>query len=221
MIFPPLHPATAVVLAGLLACDPQPVPEIQVNYAEKPPVFFNSHSTVQLRALAPTLGTVNLADFPITTGVTRGKITMETSILFRSKSNLLGRYCLWQAEVAINVSYRPEVYIAKEYRPGSCRYAQTKLHELRHVEVDKSVMKELLPRLKKVAAARAAKIGTRGPFDETQREAAKSILLHSMQEAVSGELDRIESVRHMRQQLIDTPAEYTRLSLACPGEPIR
>ena len=221
MIFPPLHAATAVVLAGLLACDAQPVPEIQVNYAEKQPIFFNSHTTNQLRAIAPSLGTVNLQDFPITSGVTRGKITMETSILFRSQSNMLGRYCLWQAEVTINVSYRPEVYIAKEYKPGSCRYAQTKVHELRHVEVDKGVMKELLPELKKVVSARAAKIGTRGPFDDTQREAAKSILLHSMQDAVSAELDRIESVRSMRQQVIDTPAEYTRLSRACPGEPIR
>ncbi|TAL26907.1 MAG: hypothetical protein EPN97_18660 [Alphaproteobacteria bacterium] len=221
MIVPSLHAATAVVLAGLLACDPQPAPDIQVNYTEKKPVFFNSHSTAQLRAIAPSMGTVNLADFPVTTGVTRGKITMETSILFRSLGNLLGRYCLWQAEVTINVTYRPEVYIAKEYRPGTCRYTQTKLHELRHVEIDKGVMKDLLPELKKVVAARAAKIGVRGPFDDTQREAAKSVLLHSMQDAVSAELDRIESVRAMRQQMVDTPAEYTRLSLSCPGEPIR
>jgi hypothetical protein len=220
-MIPPLHPATAIVLVGLLACDAQPGPEIQVNYAEKQPVFLNSYTTDELRAIAPSLGTAKLADFPITSGVTQGKITMETSILFRSQGNLLGRYCLWQAEVTINVSYRPEVYIAKEYRPGSCRYMQTKLHELRHVEVDKGVMKELLPGVKKVVTARAAKIGVRGPFDETQREAAKSILLHSMQDAVSAELDKIESVRQTRQQVIDTPAEYTRLSQSCPGEPIR
>lgn len=221
MIAPSLHAATAVILAGLLACDAQPGPSIQVNYAEKQPVFFNSHTTEQLRAIAPSFGTVSLADFPVTSGVTRGKITMETSILFRSQGNLLGRYCLWQADVAINVSYRPEVYIAKEYRPGSCRYTQTKLHEMRHVEVDKAVMKELLPELKRVATVRAAEIGVRGPFDDTQREAAKSILLHSMQDAVSAELDRIEKVRALRQQLIDTPGEYTRLSQTCPGEPIR
>ena len=220
MIVPTLHLAAAFVLAGFMSCDAQPAPAVIFKYEQKEPIFLSDHTTKELRAIAPSISSVNLADFPITSGVTQGNINMETSILFKSQELLTGGYCLWPAEVDVTLTYRAQVHIAKEYRPYSCRFIETRLHELRHVAADEEVLKQLLPTMKAAAEARAAKGYSQGPYDRTQTETMRGLISGNFKEGMSRELDKLENARALRQQAIDTAAEYTRLSRACPGEPL-
>lgn len=216
-----LHLAAPYVLAAFLTCDAQPAPVVVFNYVQKDPIFLTDHTTQELRALAPSMTSVNLADFPITSGITQGNINLETSILFQSQGQLTGGYCLWPKEVDVTLTYQAQVHIAKEYRAYSCRFIETRLHELRHVAADEEVLKQFIPGLKQAAEARAAKGTAEGPFDLEQRDAMKKLISETYETGMSRELDKLESARTLRQQAIDTPAEYTRLSRACPGEPLR
>lgn len=220
MIVPSLHIAAAYALAAFLTCDAQPAPVVHFHYIDKPPIYLSDHSTRELHAIAPTVSGVNLAEFPITSGLTQGNINMETSILFKWQETMMGRYCLWPDEIDVTVTYQAQVHIAKEYKPGSCRFDETKLHEQRHVAADEQVLKEFLPKLQQAAEARAAKGFSQGPFDLPQRDAMKSMVAETYKAGMARELDKLDVVRAQRQGAIDTAAEYTRLSRACPNEPL-
>lgn len=219
MLTPQIHLAAAYMLASIFSCDAQPAPALHFTVREKPPVFVSTRSTRELRALGTTLPNVNLAEFPTTSGITEGKVDLQTSIAFSSQETLTGRYCLWPTEVDVTLSYEAHVYIASEYAPQSCRYAVTKQHELRHVAADEDALREFIPRLKKSAEARAAKGYPDGPFDLAGRDSMKNLVLETFRDGLARDLDKLEADRSRRQLAIDTRAEYTRLSRACPGEP--
>ncbi len=221
MISHALHIAAPLVLAAFGACAPGPPPAVHFAYRDKPPVFYSGHTTAELRRIAPTLTTVNLRDFPVTSGVTEGKIGLETSLLFKSQEQLEGGYCLWPESLDVTLTYQAQVSIAKEYKPASCRYAETKAHELRHVAADEDAIHAFLPGLEGAAAEAAARLGPEGPFSLQQREAAKDRLLESVKTSLAQALEKLDSARNLRQRAIDTPAEYMRLSRACPGERLR
>jgi hypothetical protein len=194
---------------------------VHFNYVEKEPAFVGDRSTEELRSIGSTLPSVNMADFPITSGIAQGKTDLQTSVLFTTQKTLTGDYCLWPDSVDITLAYQAQVYIAKNYAPSSCRYAVTLQHEMRHVQTDEDVLKQFLPDLKKAAEDRAGKLETKGPFNESQRDQMQTLVTETLKDGITRDLQRVEAEQAKRQALIDTPEEYTRLSRACAGEPLR
>jgi hypothetical protein len=218
---PPLHIAAAYVLAAFFSCDPRAAPAVHFNYVEKDPSFVTDRATEDLRSLGPTLPNVNMADFPITSGIAQGKTELQTSMDFTTQKTLFGSYCLWPDAIEVTLTYEAQVYIARNYAPTSCRFALTREHEMRHVQTDEDVLRQFLPELKKDAEDRAAKMEAKGPFDAGQVETMKNLVMDTYRDGLTRELDKLDAERTRRQQQIDTPQEYTRLSAACPGEPLR
>lgn len=221
MIQTPFYLAAAYALVAFLTCDPHAPPSVNFRFADKAPIFSSTRTTRELRLMAPSVTGIDLSHFPVTSGLTQGKIETETSISFESQQLLSGDYCLWPQEVDVTVHYQAQVYIAKQYPPDSCRFALTRQHELRHVAADEETLAEYLPKLKETAIRTAAQAFPAGPFTRAARDQARDAILEAVKDALAGEMDRLDRARQQRQQAIDTAQEYMRLSRACPGEPIQ
>jgi hypothetical protein len=210
--------AAAYTLARLTVCGPVAPPAFELHYLPHDPMFHTGDSARELRARAPATAGINPSEFPVTSGLTSGSIRASSSILFETEEPAANQYCLWAKKVVISLSYRADVYIAREYREGSCRFAQTRAHEMRHVDTDLQTIQEYLPDLQRGIGDQLRGLQALGPVTDDARVAGQNGLLKQVESRLNAVLSGLEATRHRRQQAIDTPAEYRRLSAACPGE---
>jgi hypothetical protein len=125
--------------------------------------------------------------------------------------------CVWVDSVNIEVRYAPLVRIAKDFRPGTCHYDITTQHELRHVNTDVITLNEYLPKLKDAVKSITQGMGVQGPMSQKEMEDMRKLFIDVVRGEVEKQAAAMERVRFMRQQQIDTRAEYLRLSKSCPA----
>lgn len=162
-----------------------------------------------------TLSGPTAAEFPITGGLTRGRINAHYEMSFSFREEAPGQFCLWADTLAVHVEYKPEIFIASNYPEGRCRYKDTLAHEMRHVQMDRDTLKEYLPLLKKTSLAGAAEMLTPEPLAKAALEGRRNAILAALKKRFGKTLDQLNSDRKIRQQTIDTRAEYLRASHAC------
>lgn len=212
-----LSPPAAYILAATMLCPTHPAPTVTISLAERPPIFVNNISTTQLTQQKVDTVVPRKSDEVFTTGgITNGKISAGFKIGYRRLVNPQnGEACLWSDKIEVNVNYEPTVYIASEYKSGSCRYNSIAEHEMRHVTTDVITIRQYIPSLRDAIRRKAETFGTqlvRLPADIPARQQAMS---DSVQETMTRVADQMERARAQRQQQIDTRAEYLRLSNMC------
>jgi hypothetical protein len=122
-----------------------------------------------------------------------------------------GRTCA-TPHVTVRVSMQPVVvYIARELRGDTCRYAATRAHEMQHVAVFRA---ELADATRELRAQLAAQVGTQilhGPSAaelnrryETRLREYLSTFMRARQDALNA-----------RQAQLDTPEEYAKVGAGC------
>jgi hypothetical protein len=215
-LLPPLALGAAYVLAAIQGCPAAAPPALAFHAVIAEPIILNDRSSQELAASVPA-DSPHVRDFPVHNGLTESNFSSGFTSLFRSVEAAPEKFCLTLQKVEATVTYRAEVHIAKEHRPDSCRYVTTKAHELRHVDTDRAVLGELLPGIEQRLAAELARIGAEGPMAEGRLAAAKQKIADHLAALLKAELENILAVQSLRQRAIDTPAEYTRLTRACPG----
>lgn len=124
-------------------------------------------------------------------------------------------YCFWVESVKLTVRYPPpDIYVAREYRRGSCPYRKILAHEQAHVANAGKMILRYIPRLRWVLTSLRIPTGQRQIFVDS-RPQAKTAVRALMQ-------DLTESLyREMAEQLakaqaeLDSPASYRRLFKQC------
>ena len=124
-----------------------------------------------------------------------------------------GRVCV-RPSIGVELSATPmTVYIGREIAGDSCRDAAALEHELKHVAVYKDELARIAVDARKQLAGA---YDNRILYYRSRAEAERGI--HA---ALAAELKPMleDSGRRIkeRQQAIDTPAEYARVSAACGG----
>ena len=57
-------------------------------------------------------------------------------------------HCVWVSGLHLTARYpTPDIYVAREYRKGSCQYRTILDHEAQHVQISKATIQRYLPRL--------------------------------------------------------------------------
>jgi hypothetical protein len=106
------------------------------------------------------------------------------------------------------------VYLARELPNGSCSYQTVLDHERRHIAVDQGIVAEAAPQMAALLGQAIAQIGviraSSGATAEKQINALINQYLHDLGTSLS-------VIRQKRQEIIDAPEEYERLSGACDG----
>lgn len=218
--FDPSAAAGIMMLVLAQGCPPQQMPMVNINVVNTPPVYDNTYSSAELGEVPiDTKIARHSNEVFITGGLTRGQVTTawETSFA-KMLDERSGVACLWLKSVNLTLTYTPNVYIASEHRPGSCRYDVIMEHEIRHVNTDIMTLNEYLPLIQQNLQYAVDTLGVRGPYHDTQM----SRIQQDMQDVISGRLRdtlaEMDAVRRKRQQMIDTRQEYMRLSGLCPDE---
>ena len=214
--------ATAGLMMLVLAngCPPQQMPMVSIDVVNNPPHYDNSYSSAELGNIPiDTKIAKHKNEVFVTGGLTRGQITTSWETSFaKMLDERSGIACIWLKDIHLTLSYMPNVYIASEHRPGSCRYDVIMEHEIRHVNTDIMTLNEYLPRIQQNVQYAVDTLGVRGPFHDAQTDRIRQ----DMQDVVSGRLRdtlaEMDAVRRQRQQLIDTRQEYMRLSNLCPND---
>lgn len=213
-------PALFMLAAVNVSCPPQATPLVDIVFDNKPYVLDN---TVTQAALQNVKGDTHVAQKPgenfKTVGTAVGEISAQIKMNFKMLSNRATQQsCIWTESARIYLSYNPKILIVRNYRPGSCRYRTTFEHELRHVNTDLITLKEFAPVLRDAVKIRSERLGVVGPVPRLRLEDEQRKMHAALEQTLKIAMDKMMATRQMRQQQIDTRAEYLRLSKACPGE---
>jgi hypothetical protein len=209
-----------MLLAFSGACPPQGIPQVQMQTVNTPAQFSTSLSSAELGNFpVSTVVARHSNEIFVTGGITRGQITTSYDMAFNKLLNSATQMaCIWPKQVRVTVSYAPIVYIAREYRPGSCRYNTTMEHELRHVNTDVITLNEYLPRIQNAVQGVVNALGVRGPMPDHAATAQQEAMVDAIAGRLKGILAEMDAVRMQRQQQIDTRQEYMRLGKVCAHE---
>lgn len=204
--------ALAAVAHGAPAERAAATPSVTVSIERGTPRLDHTKDHNLLKSMAQCRVPAVRGDYlGLTTGKFRARFTYKVR-LGRQGGQVQGG--LVSVHVVLSMGDR-QVYVASELPKGSCSYAETRAHEMRHVQVDDDLMTLFGPRLKT-----AVEIAGRGLADLTgTRPADITNAIHKRLDAVlDREMRALNLMRHQRQAAVDSRDEYKRLGSACHGE---
>ena len=124
-------------------------------------------------------------------------------------------FCFWVNRVELTLRYpSPDIYVAREYRPGTCQFRVILEHEKEHYRISRAVLQRYAPRLQTALASLTIPTGLRPVLVESP-EAARD----QVQALMRRHVDPIhrEMARNLRkvQAEMDSPTEYRRTFKQC------
>ncbi len=124
-------------------------------------------------------------------------------------------YCFWVRRTELAIRHpSPDIYVAREYRRGSCPYRAILAHERQHMNTSRAQINRFLPRLRWVLTSLRIPTGDR-PIFVTSAEAAKTEIRALMKELAESLFREIGQALRAAQAKLDSPASYRRLRKAC------
>jgi hypothetical protein len=207
----------AHVLAGFAGCAAPPA-SVDITFANNPPVHSSALSKHQLaRMPADTQVAHGIDERFSVNGITVDQTTPKYEISYEATvDGETGSVCLRVEHVGITIEYSPQIYIASEYRPGTCRYNQTVMHESRHVDSHVITVSERLPQITTAVQDVVTTIGVAELAGVSDLEPAKAKVAEQVRQALATSIAEMRSLALARQQQIDTRQEYVRLTKGCP-----
>lgn len=157
------------------------------------------------RGLDPALGK------PL--GLTNAEVVVELKTESSTSRAPDGTACVWLEAARIAVRFRDlVVYVAREYRPGTCEYRAVLEHERTHVAISRDSLERYLPTLERAAAeALAARPAVRVGDAEEAGEAYTAYL----NERLAPVLRAWDEAQRQANARIDTPDSYRALRRHC------
>lgn len=126
-----------------------------------------------------------------------------------------GGHCVWVARLRLTVRYpSPDIYIAREYRKGSCEYRAILAHEEEHVRISRATIKRYLPRLHMLLTSLRIPTALR-PIHAASLAQAEQDLSALMRDLVHPVYREMARALTREQADLDSPASYRRLFRRC------
>lgn len=152
-------------------------------------------------------------------GMTRSVIDAGYRASFATHTNTqTGAACFAIDKVEYTIHYKPEIYIAADYKNMGCRYSATMMHERNHVKIDVRTITDFIPQMRDKLKTAAEAIGPQGPYPAAQLEAEKKRAMSRVADTLAPVVAELVALRRTRQATIDTEAMYMRDTALCPGQ---
>lgn len=147
-------------------------------------------------------------------GVMQGDVDLRWFIDYKIKE-LRDGICFWVATADIELSYRQlDVYVAREYEPGSCEYEAVLDHEKEHVQVARSIMSPYAQQIQ--ASLTTLSIPTPDlPSVAGSPEEARAHVNEVFRRQLMPVRERMYQVLRARQAEVDTSENYGRTFRQC------
>ena len=144
-----------------------------------------------------------------------GAYNAQFSVLSDRKT---GNACLSVRTVTYTINYAPQIYIASDYKHLGCRYSQTMAHEKRHVQTDKRVFNEFIPKMKNQIRKHVESMPAQGPYAPAQLPQEQQRILQQIAQSIKTLEGELIAKRRQEQAKIDTLENYQRDTALCPGQ---
>lgn len=147
-------------------------------------------------------------------GLAASDITAQSSGKYGFRDN--GDHkCFWVEHVEVRVVYRSmQIFIASEYKKGSCPYAKILRHEREHVTIARRNLTRFEPRIRSALASlsvpKAGQPIRIGPNDNPRAE-----LSRLFNKLVAPVLEDMMADLSASQAKIDTPKSYAKVRRGC------
>lgn len=206
----------AYMLATAQGCPAGPAPQLAFDFNVKKTEFVYRLSSEELARLRrKNSGTSTTGHL---SGLTETKFHHRIAIHGKEASRSDGWKCFRPAKVVVALEYAPIVYISSGYRPGSCRYNQTRRHELQHVAIATATVEEFAPVMMTQLRRAMKELGPQGPGTTNQLRRAREGMNKVIGKAYDSAIDDMLRALAKRQAAIDTEAEYRRIAGICTGK---
>jgi len=206
--------ATASSIAEA-ACtrDPTYKPAIQINVIEPEIRYLRTKGKQQLATMKGQYHKAREGWTPV--GLTHGEMKLEIGVSIESATRNDGRYCSRLKTVDVNVGFEVlDVYIAREYKSGTCQDRVVLAHERRHVLVYQSAITSYLPVLDRQLRNEAYNMAPQVSSDPNK-------VLEAFHTRLSGAVQRsFDATRKSmveKNAAFDTDREYRREQKKCPS----
>ncbi|MEO3430695.1 hypothetical protein AAFN88_17710 [Pelagibius sp. CAU 1746] len=148
-------------------------------------------------------------------GLTAGRIRSQLFVHTLTETRRSGQRCVWPSRLVAELAYDEpiKVYVAREYRPGSCQYKAVLAHEMKHVEVLRETLEDYRRRLR--AALQQALEKGFFPYTGQDGELVAARLRRYFEVPYRKALTEAERERDRRNAALDTPESYRRTRAAC------
>lgn len=205
----------AAFAAAASPCAPSRTP-ITLDFTTKapPPIYNNRLTVAGIRNLFATRGQPLGDRHQKALGVTYVETLLSMQAATRIKPQGRG-FCVYLDRIDADFGWdRMEVYVASEYKPGSCEYRMVLDHENQHVGINQRALKDSAPR---VRAALEAILRDQGPVYVASPDGAADRALTAIHSRMSGSLDAFQRTMAEGNGIIDTDSNYEAVSQMCEG----
>lgn len=148
-------------------------------------------------------------------GLGGGEIGFKTESRFEV-ANQDGQACVRLKRVSVIFYAKPAIHIASNFNRSSCEYNAVMAHEKKHIATLLKFVREYKPKAHYEVTRMLETMQTAsGPVSLPQAEAEQQKIQSELGKKIQAYSTRIMSVLEQRQQAIDTPQEYARVSAQC------
>lgn len=225
IFFDPLTAASLLVLANAAPslpanmCAQEKQVQIEVIPSSKPVKYDTNKTLAGLQGIKmDTVNPHSYGGLTVTQGYTRGGIQLQPRVEISYKSwPDLNLSCIAYDKIKITVDLDPTITIAREVKADPCMGPLVKEHELKHVKVDHHMVNKYAASIgQKVYKALKERGFTVGPVPTKSVKEITAQMQHAVFQIVEHESKKMDLERIEMQQAVDSKAEYSRISNACP-----
>ena len=149
-------------------------------------------------------------------GLMKGGISIQSQVQIATITYPQQRQmCQWIDRVDVKINIDPTIYISRDHKPGSCRHKAIMDHEMKHIYVDREIVKKYIPYIKSNLSKAVIDIGIIGPKNTSEQQRYQKKINDYIAAEVKNINDRLNAERRQRQQAIDTRQEYDRVAALC------
>tara|TARA_Y100000588_G_scaffold362242_1_gene423786 strand:+ start:127 stop:810 length:684 start_codon:yes stop_codon:yes gene_type:complete len=205
----------AVHDANAASCTREGLPSVQVTVDISP---IHTNTTQNLAQLTGRDNNTRLGimDGHHVGGLTVGDIQAQTQVGFGESTGFFtGNTCLWVQSLVVQLNLQSKIFVAKELQRGTCQYRILLEHEQKHVQIDRNVVNEYRRLIEAHLESELLQQGAAGPVPFRLAPDLQRDLTGRVSGIVDEQMRKLYAERDRRQQALDNPQEYERMSMAC------
>ncbi len=149
-------------------------------------------------------------------GLMRGPVELKTNTTIAWQNNPQVRQnCFWYRTITLTLRLKPTIYVAREIPEDTCYYNAIIEHEMKHVEVDRGLVRDYQNILYDTVENFTQKNGRidHSPFGD--EKIAQKQLMDDLSDQVQTIHYHMRQDRIERQAKIDSLTEYNRVADQC------
>ncbi len=148
-------------------------------------------------------------------GLAGGDVGTSFKATFDLKQVKKDLYCLNVKKIKATFFAHPKVYIASNFKRGTCEYGNVLKHEEKHVKTLKKTHREYMPKFKQHLSSAARKLPVLEPMTLSEANENKDVYVKKISEDLSSYMQIIMMEVAQRQKEVDSKEEYQRVMKRC------